>query len=152
MTRAYEETYLKDAMNNLGDMLDYAICDLGYEPEKFYSQFLASEISELFGIGAPKFIAGLSGPELAIEVIYRTEGRRPNGEVSEEIEKSPEYWTGWVLAYYQWYTAYSFADLQKRGLTISRVLDMYSVFHEADLSKFVFAADRIVKNSESMQI
>lgn len=80
MTRAYEETYLNDAMNNLGDMLDYAICDLGYEPEKFYSQFLESEIAELFGIGAPKFIAGLSGPE---------------------------YWAGWALAYYQWYTACS---------------------------------------------
>ena len=72
MIRAYEETYLNDAMNNLGDMFDYALCDLGYEPEAFFSEFLISGVAECFENGNPKYVAGLSGPELAVEVISRT--------------------------------------------------------------------------------
>lgn len=152
MIRAYEETYLNDAMNNLGDMFDYAICDLGYEPEAFFSQFLISGVAECFEKGNPKYVAGLSGLELASEVIYRTEGKRPAVTLSEETDKSPAYWTGWILAYYQWYTAYSFAYLNKRGLNISRALSLYPTLHEADLSKFVFVADGIIEKSENEDI
>ena len=60
MIRAYEETYLNDAMNNLGDMFDYALCDLGYEPEAFFSEFLISGVAECFENGNPKYVAGLS--------------------------------------------------------------------------------------------
>lgn len=83
MIHAYEETYLNDAMNNLGDMLDYAINDLGYDLEAFYSQFLISGVAESFAKGNPKYIAGLSGIELASEVIYRTENKRPDENPSE---------------------------------------------------------------------
>lgn len=152
MIRAYEETYLNDAMNNLGDMFDYAICDLGYEPEIFFSQFLISGIAEHFEKGNPKYIAGLSGPELAAEVIYRTEETRPTTESSKEIDKSSEYWAGWILAYYQWHTAYSFAYLNKRGLNISRILSLYPTLHEADLSKFVSVADGIIEKSKKDNI
>ncbi|MCI8332697.1 MAG: helix-turn-helix transcriptional regulator [Clostridiales bacterium] len=152
MIRAYEETYLNDAMNNLGDMFDYAICDLGYEPEIFFSQFLISGIAKYFEKGNPKYIAGLSGIELADEVIYRTEGKRPCAEPSEEINKSPEYWSGWILAYYQWYTAHSFSYIHKRGLNISRILSLYPTLHEADLSKFVSVADGIIEKSKNNDV
>lgn len=152
MIRAYEETYLNDAMNNLGDMFDYAICDLGYAPETFFSQFLISGVAECFERGNPKYIAGLSGLELAGEVIYRTEGIRPTVESSGEIEKSPEYWTGWILAYYQWYTAYSFAYLNKRKLTMSRILSLYPTLHEADVSKFISVADGIIEKAKNEDV
>ena len=32
MMNAYNELYLDDAMNNLGDMVEYAVCDMGYDP------------------------------------------------------------------------------------------------------------------------
>ncbi len=147
MTHAYKETYLSDAMNNLGDMFDYAICDLQYNPETFYSQFLNSGVAKAFGRGNPKYIAGLSGIELAIEVIYQTEGKRPTTAASEEFDRSPEYWAGWVLAYYQWNTSYSFDYIKKQGLTITRILSLYPTLHEADLSKFISIADGIIKKS-----
>lgn len=146
MTHAYNETYLYDAMNNLGDMFDYALCDLCYEPELFFSQFLASGVAKRFGGGNPKYVAGLSGPELAIEVIYQMEGKRPT--VAPSVggeEKSPEYWAGWALAYYQWYTAHSFAYLRQNGLDFTRVLSLYPTLHEADVSKFVAVADHIIE-------
>ena len=37
MTHAYNELYLDDAMLALGDMLEFAICDCGYEPDLFFS-------------------------------------------------------------------------------------------------------------------
>ena len=94
----------------------------------------------------------LSGPELAIEVIYRTEDHRPTQMPSEEIDKSPEYWAGWSLAYYQWYRAHRFSYLQQYGLTIQRILSMYPTLHEADLSKFVTVADGIIAKEKSAQI
>ena len=136
-------------MNNLGDMFDYALCDLGYEPEAFFSEFLISGVAECFEKGNPTYVAGLSGPELAVEVISRSEGIRPSTEASEEIDKSPEYWSGWALAYYQWHTARSFAYLYKRGLTFTRILSLYPTLHEADLSKFVSVADGIIDKSKS---
>ena len=77
MMHAYPETYLNDAMNNLGNMFDYGLVDLHYDPERFYEQFLTSGVAKQFEQGNPKYVAGLSGPELAIEVIYRTEDHRP---------------------------------------------------------------------------
>ena len=38
---AYNELYLDDAMQNLGDMVDYAVCDLGFEPDEFFNWFIA---------------------------------------------------------------------------------------------------------------
>lgn len=152
MMRAYEETYLNDAMDNLGSMLDYAVCGLAYDAEVFYFQFLSSGVAECFEKGNPKYIAGLSGPELAREVIFRTEGRRPWAEMSEEAERSAQYWAGWALAYYQWYTAHSFAYLQKRGLTISEIISLYPTLHEADVSKFVSIADDKIEKSKNADI
>jgi len=147
MICAYEETYLDDAMNNLGDMLDYAVNDCGLEAEEFFCHFIVSGVAETFEKGNPKYVAGLSGPELASEVIYRTFGSRPDTPSAENIDKSPEYWAGWILAYYQWYSIRRFSDMQKNGLTISRVLSLYPVLHEADISKFVSVADQIIKQN-----
>ena len=152
MTYAYEETYLDDAMNNLGDMLDYAVNDCGLDAEEFFGYFIVSGIAESFERGNPKYIAGLSGPELASEVIYRTIRSRPDTPSAEDIDKSPEYWAGWILAYYQWYSVRRFSDMQKNGLTINRVLSLYPTLHEADISKFVSVADQIIKTNMNADI
>jgi len=152
MTHAYEETYLDDAMNNLGDMLDYAVNDCGLEAEEFFGHFIVSGVAEAFERGNPKYVAGLSGPELASEVMYRTDRFRLDIPSAENIDKSPEYWVGWILAYYQWYSMRRFSDMQKNGLTISRVLSLYPTLHEADISKFVSVADKIIKQNMTVGI
>lgn len=152
MIRAYEQTYLNDAMNNLGDMFDYAINDCGYMPEDIFSRFLVSKVAEKFEKGNPKYVAGLSGPELVCEIEYCVQGKRLTVEVSKTMERSPEYWAGWILAYYQWYSMQRFSYLQKRGLTLSKVISMYSTLHEADISKFVSIADGIIKKNKNSDI
>ena len=69
---------------------------------------------------------------------------RSAGLIMEEIpdemylDKSPEYWAGWALAYYQWHTARPFMKIYK-VVTIEDLLKMYSVYHEMDIMKFVEA-------------
>ena len=147
MTRAYEETYLDDAMNNLGDMFDYAVNDCGYDAEEFLTHFIVSGIAAAFEKGNPKYVAGLSGPELASEVVYKTQKTRPDVEPSEDIDKSPEYWAGWILAYYQWHSSRRFNDMRKNGLDMECVLSLYPTLHEADVTKFVNVADQIIKQN-----
>ena len=150
MMRAYEETYLDDAMNNLGDMFDYAVNDCGYDSEEFFTRFVVSGIAAAFERGNPKYVAGMSGPELASEVVFRTEKKRLELPASEDSDKSAEYWAGWALAYYQWHSARRFSDMRKCGLTMGRMISLYPTLHEADLSKFVDVADGIIAKNASI--
>ena len=63
MTHAYNESYLNDAMNNLGDMFDYAVRVLGFNGDKFMEYFLSSGVAHKFETADPKYIAGMSGVE-----------------------------------------------------------------------------------------
>ena len=45
MAKAYSELYLEDAMNNLGDMVEYAVCNLGFAPDEFFGWFIASGVT-----------------------------------------------------------------------------------------------------------
>ena len=143
MMHAYSELYLDDAMLALGDMFEYAICDCGYEPDLFFSQFITSGIAEKFGCGNPKYNGGMSGVELASEVIFLTTGNRPNTPIIQHESHGKEYWAGWIMAYYQWYSGLTFSDMAENGLSVSEVMSMY-ILHEADESKFVEAADEII--------
>ena len=146
MTPAYEELYLNDAMRVMGEMLDYAVHDCGCDGDLFFTQFLASGVAEQFERGNPKFVGGMSGVELALEVFRRTTGQIPDVDASAYGEKSPEYWAGWSLAYYQWESGMPFREIVSHGLTVREICSMY-LLHEADISKFVEAADKVIQKS-----
>lgn len=146
MTPAYEEMYLNDAMRVMGEMLDYAVHDCGCDGDLFFTQFLASGVAEQFERGNPKFVGGMSGVELALEVFRRTTGQIPDVDASAYGEKSPEYWAGWSLAYYQWESGMPFREIVSHGLTVREICSMY-LLHEADISKFVEAADKVIQKS-----
>lgn len=146
MTPAYEEMYLNDAMCAIGEMLDYAVHDCGCNGDLFFTQFLSSGVAEQFERGNPKFVGGMSGVELAIEVFRRTTRQIPGVDASASEEKTQEYWAGWSLAYYQWKTGMSFREIISHGLTVSRVCAMY-LLHEADISKFVEVADKVIQEN-----
>ena len=142
--RAYDESYLDDAMDALGGMLDYAVVDCGYDLDEFFDWFIVSGVAAGFEGGNPKFVAGMSGVELAREVRFRVAGERISTPASQPLDKSPEYWTGWIMAYYQWYRCVRFADMTTCGLSPSAVIARY-IYHEADVSKFVALADEIMQ-------
>ena len=145
---AYNELYLDDAMHNLADMLDYAICDLNYEPDEFFSWFINSGIASKFEKGNPKYITGMSGVELCEVVLKATNITPPDTPALSPDFKGKEYWAGWVLAYYQWYSGRRFEDIASNGLTISKIMSMY-ILHEADESKFVEEAEKIINRNKA---
>ena len=61
------------------------------------------------------------------------------------LDKSPEYWAGWTLAYYQWESGKSFAEILS-NVTLSELLDMYEVYHQMDISKSVEYLDSNFSN------
>ena len=133
-------------MRNLAVMMDCGVRKYGYPIEEFYRMFLASDVSRQFAGGNPRYLVGMSGAELADCVVEAT-GGNVLSENDGTYTVGPEYWAGWVLAYYHWLTHRSFAYMHKKGLGIREVLAMYYPLHEADLSKFASAADGIIARS-----
>ena len=144
MARAYKKTYLSGTMRNLAVMMDCGVRKYGYTIEEFYDKFLASDVSRQFAIGNPRYLVGLSGAELA-DTVVEASGGTILSENDGTYTVGPEYWAGWVLAYYQWLTCRSFAYMHRKGLGIKEVVSMYYPLHEADLSKFADAANSIVQ-------
>lgn len=148
MMNAYSELYLDDAMSNLGDMVEYAVCDLGYDPDEFFGWFISSGIAAKFEKGNPKFIVGMSGYELTEAVLVATNVLHIKKEPDYVLFKGREYWAGWILAYYQWEKGLRFEDIVRGGLALSTVMSLY-ILHEADITKFVETADEIILRNKS---
>ena len=147
-THAYNEAYLPYAMENLATMMDCGINQCGFSPQLFYRMFLSSGVARQMEKGNPRYVAGLSGAELANRVVELTSGASP-ASIDGTFTISPEYWAGWVLAYYQWKSGKSFRFIHDNGLNIEKVIAMYHPLHEADLDKFASVADRIITETVS---
>ena len=98
MICAYDKVYLNMAQRVMGNMLNYAVYDCGYELSEYYNIFLESSYCERFGKGDIFVIAGMSGAELAIKVLDIPDDKIIMPGVYDG--RSQEYWTGWILAYY----------------------------------------------------
>jgi len=141
---AYDEIYLNDAMRNLGEAFDYSTNALHIPMDDFLDMFIISGIAEQFASGAPKFVSGLSGTELVWEVLNRTKKNTDLSEPQTEYDYSPEYWCGFILAFYQWSTGKSFKEI-KKYLPMSEIYKLYPTLHEASEEKFVDIANAILE-------
>ena len=144
MTHAYQEIYLSKAQSVLGDAFDYAINTCGISGKDFVKLFIASSVSKRMENGEPSFLAGKSGIEIATEVVSETMGKELNVAPEEHFGRSEEYWIGWAVAYYQWYSSRRYSDIFK-VLTYEDLQKMYYTLHEADITKFVEIADERIK-------
>ncbi|MBQ9068090.1 MAG: helix-turn-helix transcriptional regulator [Eggerthellaceae bacterium] len=135
---AYSEHYLDGAMDNLGEAFDYAAdcCDI--DLDLFLSMFIVSGFAARFEAGEPKVVAGISGTELAIEVLYESGMHLDFPPAKTEYSFSPEYWCGWILAYCQWKTARPFANI-RRYMNMHDLLALYGPLHEAGEDRFMDA-------------
>lgn len=69
MTYAYSEMYLEDAMRTLGEAVDFAICEQGLNPAELTAILSNSIEMRQFEHGMPRVVCGMSGDELAREII-----------------------------------------------------------------------------------
>ena len=144
--RAYDELYLPGAQNILGHAVDFAVMTLAIEPNVFGNALAVSESAKQFSEGNPRYIAGMNGCEFARAVLDDAGVAYPESADEMYLDKSPEYWAGWALAYYQWFTSRSFMDIL-HAMSLNDIIRMYPLYHEMDLSHFVEQMDRFMKET-----
>lgn len=136
MIRAYDKVYLDKARTVLGRMLDFAVYDLKYDIDDFFNLFIRSGVAKRFETGDFAVVVGMSGVELAYEVLEQSSMGSERIKPNYTISRSKEFWTGWALAYYQWETSMSFAEIV-RYIPIKDVRALYQPYHEMDIRQFV---------------
>ena len=137
---AYQEIYLSDAQDALGDAFDYAVNSCHMDGSDFTKLFLASSYCQRMENGEPTLLSGTSGIELASDIVYETTGMPLEVQQQSSFERSPEYWIGWAVSYYQWSSGRSYRDIFT-ALSYEDLTQMYHTLHEADITKFSDIAD-----------
>lgn len=143
MIHAYDEIYLDDAMETLGCAVEYAVLFCGMDGQEFLNLFIISGLANEFGRGNVKYISGMSGIEFA-RLVLESCGKQ-SGDIQSlpYVDYPPEYWVGWILAFYQWHSGKSFEAICRR-ISYEDIRNVYGVLHEADPSKAADIFDRMM--------
>ena len=144
-THAYQEIYLSKAQSLLGTAFDYAVNDCGILGDDFVKLFVTSSVSRHIEKGEASYIAGKSGIEIVRAIVFETKGELLEVEAKESYGRSEEYWIGWVIAYYQWYTNRKFIEIL-RAVSFADLQRIYHTLHEADITKVAEIIDERVKS------
>lgn len=144
MIHAYDKIYLDKARVALGRMLDYAVYDLKYDIADFFTLFMVSGVGAKFENGDFTVLVGMSGVELAYEVLEQSHIEYKRIPPDYTVDRSEEFWTGWALAYYQWLTSMRFSEII-RYISIKDIMALYSPYHEMDIRQFVDKMNELYK-------
>lgn len=144
MIHAYQEIYLSKAQAILGEAFDYAINVCSISGNDFIKLFLASSVSRRLENGDPAVLLGKSGIEIALDIVFETTNREMNEEPKERLSRSEEYWIGWALAYYQWWSGRKYGEIFE-ALSFDDLKMMYPALHEAPVTKFADIADQRIR-------
>ena len=148
MTHAYNKSYLSNAKNRLAQFFDYTINDCKFNSDWTAMMFVQSGYAEQFERGNPAVLAGMSGIELAHRVINKIYKEKELPPPSFSDDKSPEYWAGWALAEYQWYTGKRFKDIFEYA-PLSKIVSMYSIYHEMDITQFIDTMNQLYDKKDA---
>lgn len=144
MIHAYDNQYLDDAMKCLGEAMDYAANGYQMNMDSFLELFIGTGYAEQFAAGVPKYVSGVSGTELVMDVLTKSGTGIDFPQAQIDYDYSPQYWCGWILAYYQWYTGRSFKEIAKH-ITMQEIEKLYPTLHEASEKKFVDTVNRMIR-------
>lgn len=138
---AYDSVYVGDAMEVLAEAFDYAAREPRLGAQRFFDLFVQTGIADAFGGGSPRYVAGVSGIELALLVCERAGAPlSPDCRtLHAPLERTPAYWCGWILAYVQWRSGRTFSSLRE-AMEVDEITRLYEPLHEASEDR---AADRI---------
>ena len=111
---AYSELFVSDAMETLGEAFEYAIKKMKMRGQEFLDLFSLGRIGEAFAKGEIRYISGMSGIELANKTLGEYSITIETKDYDLSISYPPEYWCGWILAYFQWYSGKTFLQIQRK--------------------------------------
>ncbi len=128
MIHAYNEEYLPTIQSKLASMIELAVLEEQIDIDKFINLFLSSKVCRALETADPILALGKSANELLAIIL-----EKDACEFAESSYASPEYWTGYTLAYAQWYFNKSFAELIA-VYPCSKLIDNYFPYHEMDIT------------------
>ncbi len=126
--------------STIADAFVYAIEDCNINPNSFLDMISASRIIKRIENGELSIIQGISGVELAMEIINDTTVKENDIVPLSHYDRSENYWIGYAYAHYQWCTSRSFENIFA-AIPYDEMLRLYPTLHEADISKFVDIAE-----------
>ncbi|MBR0373489.1 MAG: DUF3990 domain-containing protein [Mogibacterium sp.] len=141
VVHATRELYRSKAMERVGDAFDFAVNELGMSGADFAGLFVNSRLCRRLENAEPRYLFGKSGVEFALEVVAETTGRVVERTPAERYDRSPEYWCGAAVAYYQWQTGISYKEIF-RVAEYDEIRRMYEVLHESEVSRFADAMEQ----------
>lgn len=153
MAHAYNKNILPVVQNQMGGMFDFAAYGLGYGLGDFYRIFLDSKYCRRMENADSATVMGKSGVELCYDISeheYIPAKEMDIYTLHAINGRSREYWTGWALAYYQWFTSLPYAEINEVK-SVDDIASMYDIYHEMDISHFVERINEVykMKNPES---
>ena len=144
----YNKLYLVDAVKQLAHCFNYAVNYLHIDIEDFVNRFLNSKISKLFENGHPHYISGMSSIDLVHEILC---SEIPISSEYDGMNITEEYWCGWILAQYHFYSGYSYQTIFN-NVSILIIKNMYHPYHEMDITSFFERMDELMKFSQNTNL
>lgn len=129
MIHAYNEMYLPTVMKNIGELFDLAVNERAIAAGSFGEAFAESVVARQIENAVPDMLAGKSSAEM-LSLILDSDAYY----TCVPIDRTPEYWSGWVLAKAQWELNKPFKELLG-VMPLPSLIAMYYPYHEADEEK-----------------
>lgn len=127
----------------MGSFFDITLNLLELSVDEALYLFFKSDLAYFIQQGNPHFINGRSGAELVSDAYWMLGFPIPSLH-NVRVHYSPEYWAGWALAYYQWWSGKSFEEILSR-VPFENIIESYYPLHEAPIQKFVREMDEAME-------
>ena len=144
---AYPEEFVDSARNVLGEAFDWVANTCDDDLTQFASNLAKSPVGTLFEQGSPKYTMGVNGAELANAVMESLGLAAYQQEPEFWLDKSAEYWVGYMLALYQWERNIPFRTILAK-ISIEELLGLYALGHEQDEEKIIGIMDEWMSRSK----
>ena len=146
MIHAYNSIYLNTVMHNLAALFDIAINAEGLDADRFSYMFATSSVASGIENGFPNMLVGKSATEMLMIIIDKDVEY-----TTVPLDRTPQYWAGWILANAQWYLNKSFKEILD-VIPFSSLVSMYYPYHEADEMKTIEIIQKYFPKTSSLKL
>ena len=152
LNKMVEIQYMYSAMEILASAFDMLVNHVHIDEKEVINLFFATETFDYYEIKSPKYMVGMSGRELALEVLSLINFDIKNVDLYYiDFFKTKEYWAMYMITYYKYKSKMSFKEIFK-SVSINDVIDMYHPLHEAGFDRFIDEMDDICKNIDNLSV
>lgn len=144
VTKDYDSRFIEYVMRNMGEAFCFVQEVVCQDLDAFMVIFTHFGVAKEIESGNPTYIYGMSGTEWVYKT-YELAGLKINlGRSLDKSHHLDTYWTGYILAYYQFKTGLSFQYIHDQ-LSVYDIRKLYYPLHEASEDKAVDVINKLIK-------